>query len=79
MAKVIEAFSKKRFKYDWATWMNGSVYRATQGEDFDCSPEGFKNTLYSKAWQNDRKVIVSLGDDFVEFQFSKPAKSAGKR
>lgn len=71
VAKAIAEFSKKRFAYDWKTWMNGKVYRAVQGEDFDCSPQGFVNTLYSRAASAGMSLATSIDGKAVEFQFKK--------
>lgn len=59
-------------KHDWDKWTNGTAYRVTQGEDFNCTVAGFTTGLYNRANRNGMKVRVKkVGTDKVEFQFRK--------
>lgn len=62
-----------RTKYEWAEWMDGSVWQIKQGEDYTCSTVSMKGHIYSHAFKNNVKVRVRQTDDqTLAFQFFTP-------
>lgn len=58
--------------YPWAKWHNGRPWRVREGEDFDCTVPGFRQTLYSHAKVIGMRVVSVVPEEgVVEFQFSK--------
>lgn len=74
MAEVLQKFESNRGRYPWHDWADGRPWRARQGVDFDCSPNGFRSTVYNYAKANKMRVQVTVSqeDKTVTFQFLVP-------
>lgn len=56
--------------YPWDMWLNGSVWQATQGDDFTCSVQGFASSVYMNARRLGKRVRVTYDDSTVTFQMT---------
>lgn len=65
MAEVLEEFSFNGspnrddgypVRYEWDKWLNGQVWKLTQGEDFTISVSNFRNSAFVAAGKRDLKV-----------------------
>jgi hypothetical protein len=65
MAEKIESyeFGRGRGKYPWEEWLDGNVWKATAGEDFDISAENFKASVYAAATKKRLKARVAVTED----------------
>jgi hypothetical protein len=65
---------RRRRWYPWDKWTDGSVWRATQTEDFTCSPSSFQTALHQRARQQGLDVTTGSPEPgIVEFQFVEKA------
>jgi hypothetical protein len=74
MAERVEGATEPRRRrwYPWNEWTDGSVWRATEGKDFTCSPASFQTALHQRARQEGLEVSTgSPTHGIVEFQFTK--------
>jgi hypothetical protein len=55
--------------YPWSEWLDGSIWRATQGEDFHVSVTSFQREVYTAAKLAGGKAQTSVEDNTVTFQF----------
>jgi len=69
MARIIKRMLHGSIKYPWPLWTDGRVWRAKRDADFRCTPAGFRNSLYTQARRQKRKVIVFAKGNIVDFQF----------
>lgn len=77
MAQRIEAFSggtAHRGAYPWDEWMDGSIWRVFQQEDFPLTTiDGFRSTLAARARAQNKKVRTARirldKKEGIEFQF----------
>lgn len=56
-------------KYPWKDWMNGEIYRVTEGEDFEVAARNFRTSLFNAAKRHDLKVRTKQEEGAVVFQF----------
>ena len=70
MARVIGRIQKR---YPWDKWTDGKARRARRGADFQCTCDGFAQTLYSHATRHQLSVSLSVdaSKELVDFQFAK--------
>jgi hypothetical protein len=81
MAAVVKEFPKRNpggrpARYPWAKWTDGRIYKAKQGEDFECELVNFVQGLRMHAarnFENQKRVRTSIDVDekTVTFQFYK--------
>jgi len=64
-------------KYDWKELTDGSIWQATQGNDFESSPAGFRTLLRYQARIRNLKVKAHVRGKIVWFQFSKADLGSG--
>ena len=71
MAKQLPTFefpSKGRpYKYDWATWSDGSTWELTKGEDFTVNIATMRTNARAFALKNNLKVKTAQGTDEKSF------------
>jgi len=73
MARVVKKFTRgavKKGKYPWDQWMNGQIWRLTQGVDFHCGPEAFRTNAYQRAARSQTVCRASVVGNTVEVQFT---------
>ena len=69
MPKVVETFEFKKSVgagkkvYDWDGLMDGKIYAMEEGDDFTCTPESFRQMLYSRAEARGKSVRVDISDN----------------
>lgn len=66
---------RRKQKYPWKEWADGSVWRVKQGEDFTCSIKSFRTGLALHARNNGLALKTRVDfedDDVLIFQFSQP-------
>lgn len=56
-------------KYPWLDWTDGRAWRIVEGEDFHCSKQSMRRTLYGRAYGTGMKVSVRMEPDAIAFQF----------
>jgi hypothetical protein len=56
-------------KYDWDQWMDGEIWRVSQGQDFDPPPRNFLSSLHNMAKRKGMKVRANVEGNSVVFQF----------
>lgn len=56
-------------KYPWTDWMNGEVWEAVKGTDFDITCQNFVASLHAKARAKGMKCKTRTMNDKVHFQF----------
>jgi hypothetical protein len=84
MAQVIDRDAPAWPIYPWGEWTDGKLRRATKGEDFDCTVDGFRCSVYAHARNHGYIAqVCRVRDDenSVEFRLTKkpkPKKSAAK-
>lgn len=76
MATRLERFEFGRgyqSKYPWHQWLDGSIWKVVQGEDFTCKTPSMWTTLTNKAKKTGMKLQARIVDDnhAVVFQFTK--------
>ena len=70
----------KATKYDWDSWdLDKSPKEFIQGEDFDCTKDSFRVSVYVAARSRGMKANTKITDDGVIVQFVKQPKKAAKR
>lgn len=73
MAVKLDEMPKKRGRYPWDEWTDGSVVKVTQGEDFQTAVESFRTQLYGKARSLGKKVELVIEDKSITFRmYPKP-------
>lgn len=76
MAVVVKRFTRRRNSYDWSRWMNGKLWRLTQGKDFYSPVSSMRALLYQRARRAGVKVTTSVPDvRTIEFQFAKGGRT----
>lgn len=58
-------------RYDWEAWQDGGEWVARKGEDFLCSLDGFRSSLYTRATRTNMRVkaVVDPVHEEVRFRF----------
>lgn len=54
--------------YPWDQWLDGSIWKLKQGEDFATDPAKFRTTIYQAARRNNKIVRTSVVEDTVMLQ-----------
>lgn len=78
MAERIPSFTIEKHrvaKYPWSEWMDGSIWRIKQGEDFESKAISMVGTMYGKAKRNGYKLSVAHNGTTVEFRFKRKARA----
>lgn len=52
-------------RYDWNTILNGEVWALRKGEDFDCTPEGFRSAARNAATKRELSLRTKMDGDTV--------------
>ncbi len=70
MATTLESYDFKvtRGKYPWEEWLDGSIWRLSKGEDFQCEPATFRSSAISKAKRLGINLKSSVAGDQVVIQ-----------
>jgi hypothetical protein len=73
MAKVVNEFDfrVRKSRYPWAEWLDGQIWKLTNGTDFDCTPSAFGNAAYRYARRHGMTVRVCVDGDEVHLQCRK--------
>jgi hypothetical protein len=50
-------------------WLNGQVWKITQGEDFELAPENMRAVVIARAHREGLRARTSVQGDTVTFQF----------
>ena len=56
-------FPRRRNKYDWGLWLNGSIWRLRKGEDFTKSVETMRAQAYNMAVKRGMKLDSVVEDE----------------
>lgn len=77
MAEKLDKFEflKRGFapKYPWDTWLDGSVYRLTRGEDFQCKVSSMRSAARQIAFRRGLHIRTSVSDNSLTIQaYSEP-------
>jgi hypothetical protein len=60
-------------KYPWRGpegWLNGQVWKITQGEDFELEPENMRMVVIARGHREGLRLRTAVRDTSVIFQFS---------
>jgi hypothetical protein len=72
MATKIENYDFSRRgrkeKYPWAEWLDGNVWSLDAGDDFTCTSESLRTTIYAAAKKRGVSVNTFVDDDKVIVQ-----------
>lgn len=55
--------SGRRSKYPWDEWLDGTIWRVKQGEDFDIDTKNFRNSVRAAAFKRGLGVHTEVEDD----------------
>ena len=84
MAEIVDELPERKGKsnkYPWKDWLNGKVWKLTQGTDFTCSSQTFRGMVYSASHRKGLKVITREEGNYVYLQCSgkKPKPRRGRK
>lgn len=70
--------------YDWDSWLNGEVWKLTEGKDFKCTVNGFRAGAFSVCRRRGLKIrtAVVAGSNPTEVviqAFKKPSRNGKKK
>lgn len=72
MAEVLDSFDfigrGRRQKYPWSDWLNGKIWKLTQGHDFSVSPGHMRNSVFTAARANGKRVHTRVDGDCLYIQ-----------
>jgi len=69
MAEKLESFPFRGVsKYHWDTWLDGSIWKITQGKDFMTSPGSIRCSVIAAAKRRGLQVITHVNKNEVVFQ-----------
>lgn len=64
MADQLPAYTFRRgaCRYDWDTWLNGSIWRLRRGVDFSCGAGAFRSSANKMARKRGARVHTKMED-----------------
>jgi hypothetical protein len=72
MAEKIDTPPRRRTRYPWHEWTDGSTWRIKQGEDYDISDLQMQGSLHMRARNNNLTVQTASPEaGVIEFQFKR--------
>lgn len=66
MARRLDALPSRnngRAIYPWGEWLDGSIWELTQGEDFTCALQGFRNMVHQAAHRRNLTAHIRMTGD----------------
>lgn len=65
----LDNFTVGRYKYDWDSWTDGSVWSLEPIEEYGVSPESFLSSVRGYAHRHGLRVRTKTEGETVQFRF----------